>query len=1093
MRCCAAALVVCSLAPARLEAQGAVRVWRDTMVIPTYEVGPAERDPIFYTGANYQGAQLHVYPYALQDRLSDVRTPQRYLALHLENEYLAITVLPELGGRIFAATDRTNGYDFFYRQHVIKPALIGMLGAWISGGVEWDVFHHHRATSFMPVDWALRSNSDGSRTIWVGEQERRQRMRWMAGITLRPGRSYLEVTTRLINRTPLPETMLYWANAAVSVDSQYQVIFPPSVRIAAFHGKVVFTSWPVGSGAYAGGVDERRVDQSWWKSQPAPTSFFAWNLREDFFGGYDHGRDAGVVHVADHHVMIGAKLWEWGPGAAGRLWDSRILTDSDGPYAELMAGAYSDNQPDYSWFDPYGVREFVQYWYPVRGIGGFTNANRDAAVNLVVRGDSAMVGLNTTSSRRGARVVVRARDRVVLDTAITVDPAHPFRRAVRVPAGTAPSDVAAALVAGGDTVIFYRPPRAEPPPALPDPVRPPPPPSQVAAGDELYVIGQRAEQINSPSVDPDAYFAEALRRDSLDVRSNLRVGERFLRRWEFDSAETYLRRARLRLEAGYTNPARMEALYALGLALRGEGRRTEARDAFQRAAWDPALRAPAYHQLAELSLGQHAWARALVEAERALGVDSKSDRANAYKAIALRHLGRPSEPAWVAGAAAEDDPFDFLSMNEMVLARRASHETAAARAALSALARAMRGDVQSYLDLASDYEDAGLWEEAADVLRRAAELPGPSGRPYPMVHYHLAYAVHRMGSDAEAARELARASSLPPDYCFPFRFESLDVLRWALERDRSDVRVWYYLGNLLYERQPERAIEAWQHAAQLDPRFAPALRNLGWAYRWTRHDAAGAIASYEAARAADTSDGLTAVELDQLYELSNTPLETRLASLERSRSALEGRSDGRARQVVVLTGLGRYDQALDLLERYEFHNTELAGAIHDAFVDAHLLRGLARLDARDAAGALADFSAAATYPENLEVGPPLNDPRAPQIAFFTALARRAGGDSALARRLLEQAADQRGTEGWPETRYYQAAALKLLGRDSAAADIFTSLLQAGRESVSHRVIGLGFLGLGDVARAHQEFDQALAQRASDLWARYYLSGTQGRR
>jgi tetratricopeptide (TPR) repeat protein len=846
-----------------------------------------------------------------------------------------------------------------------------MLGAWISGGIEWDVFHHHRATTFMPVDWAVRANDDGSKTVWVGEQERRQRMRWMVGLTLRPGRSSLEATVRLINRTPLPETMLYWANVAVHADSQYQAIFPPSVRIATFHGKTVFTTWPIGSGTYAGGVNYSGVDLSWWKNHPNPTSFFAWHLGEDFSGGYDHGKDAGIVHVGDHRVLIGAKLWEWGPGDAGRLWDSRILTDSDGPYAELMVGAYSDNQPDYSWFAPYGVREFTHRWYPVRGIGGFTNANTDGAVNLDVARDTALVGFAVTSARPGARAVVTVAGRAVLDTQVALDPGHPFARRVPLPPGTAPSVVEAELRgADGASLVRYRPAPPSPAPPLPDPVRAPPAPAQVATNDELVSIGDRAWQINSPSVDPDAYYREALRRDSLDARANLRAGERLVRRWVFDSAETFLRRALDRLAPGYTNPGHTEALYHLGLALRGQGQSGEARDAFARSAWDPGYAPAAFHQLAELSLQGAEWARAAGEAERALAAGPRSDKGHAFKAMALRHLGRTQEAEWVAQAAAEDDPFDFLSRNELVLAHRARGERTAEQAALRDLAARMRGDVESYLDLASDYEDVGLWDEAADVLRRAVPLDGPTAQPYPLIRYHLAYVLDRLGRSAEATEALAGAAALPPDYCFPFRLESVAVLRWALERNPQDARAWYYLGDLLYERQPEEAIRAWEAARGLDPGFALALRNLGWAYRWTRHDLKRAVASYEAASAADPTDGRIALELDQVYELAGLPLETRLAALRASHGDVQAQSDRLAREAIVLTGLGRYDEALVLLEHTHFHVQELAGAVHQAFATAHRLRGLLRFALGEYAGAVSDLLAAETYPENLEVGRP---------------------------------------------------------------------------------------------------------------------------
>ena len=176
------------LSPPAPAQEPAVRAWESPLRVPTYPVGPAEPNPMFFAGREYQGAQGPVYPYPLLDRLLDQREDRAYRALWLENEYLKLSILPEIGGRIFTAQDKTNGYDFFYRQRVIKPALIGMLGAWISGGVEWNVFHHHRATTFMPVQSAITENADGSRTVWVGETEWRQRMRWVVGLTVRPGR-----------------------------------------------------------------------------------------------------------------------------------------------------------------------------------------------------------------------------------------------------------------------------------------------------------------------------------------------------------------------------------------------------------------------------------------------------------------------------------------------------------------------------------------------------------------------------------------------------------------------------------------------------------------------------------------------------------------------------------------------------------------------------------------------------------------------------------------------------------------------------------------------------------------------------------------
>src|SRR5947209_10597279 len=141
------------LIPAALCASEPVRIWEDTLVVPTYAAAPPERAPLFYEGRTYQGAKGPIYPYPIIDKLIDTREDRPYKAVYLENEYVRLCVLPELGGRIFEAIDKTNGYNFFYRQHVIKPALIGMIGAWISGGVEWNIPHHHRASSFLPVQY----------------------------------------------------------------------------------------------------------------------------------------------------------------------------------------------------------------------------------------------------------------------------------------------------------------------------------------------------------------------------------------------------------------------------------------------------------------------------------------------------------------------------------------------------------------------------------------------------------------------------------------------------------------------------------------------------------------------------------------------------------------------------------------------------------------------------------------------------------------------------------------------------------------------------------------------------------------------------
>jgi hypothetical protein len=242
---CAAAFVLALSLPL-VAAAAPVKLWEQDEVIPTYLSGPPDPNPMFYFGRQSQGAEGRIYPYPLYDNLTNEKGEQRYHVVYLENEYVKIGILPEIGGRLFSAVDKTDNYDFVYRQHVIKPALIGLIGAWISGGIEWNIPHHHRASTFLPVQWSTEENPDGSKTIWVGELEVRQRMRWAVGYTLHPGSSVLTCSVRIANRTPVSHTMLCFANVAVNANENYQIIFPPSTQWVTYHAKREFASWPIG-------------------------------------------------------------------------------------------------------------------------------------------------------------------------------------------------------------------------------------------------------------------------------------------------------------------------------------------------------------------------------------------------------------------------------------------------------------------------------------------------------------------------------------------------------------------------------------------------------------------------------------------------------------------------------------------------------------------------------------------------------------------------------------------------------------------------------------------------------------------------------
>lgn len=1086
-------------------ADSTVKIWEEPLVVPTYEVGKPDPNPRFYTGRTYQGAQGRVYPYPMLDVLTDNRKDKTYKAVYLENEYVKICVLPEIGGRIFAALDKTNDYDFLYRQHVIKPALIGMLGAWISGGIEWCIPHHHRATTFMPIDYTLQENPDGSKTLWVGEMELRHRMKWLVGLTVFPEKSYMEATIKIINRTPFVNSILCWANVAVHANEQYQVFFPPSTEYATYHGKNQFARWPISYEFYSGADYTRGVDLSWWKNHPSPMSFFAWNYSDDFFAGYDHGKEAGTVYVANHHIAPGKKLWQWGPGPRGQMWD-KILTETDGPYIEIMAGAYSDNQPDYSWIQPYEVKIIKQYWYPIRRIAGVKNANLKAAVNLeVTEKNTAKIGFNTTSAYKNALALLTADDKVIFKQWIDIGPDRPFCKEVALAAGVREKDLRVSLLSStNEELITYRPVEKEGAP-MPKPVEPPPAPEDIKTIEELYLTGLRLEQFHNAALEPYPYYEEALKRDPYDSRVNTELGILYCKRGMFKEAEEKFNQSIKRLTKNYTSSKSGQAHYYLGLALKFQGKYDAAYDALYKATWSYGFHTAGYYQLAEIDCIRGDFDTALKHINRSIAANAWNTKALNLKSAVLRRLKRFEESAQLASKVLAFDPLDFRAGYELYLAKHAVGLKKEATEAMKTLKIKSRGVAQSYLEVAVDYGNCGLWDEAIQCLRLLTDSNEKEACTHPMLYYYLGYFWEQKGNIKKASKYFRMGSKMPPDYCFPFRLETIDVLNSAMDNNPSDALAPYYLGNLLYDNQPERAIKEWEKSQALDDSFATVHRNLGLVYARTENNIPKAIAGLEKAAACDKRDPRVYYELDLLYETGGVSPDKRLKLLEDNHSTVTKRDDALSREITLYVLLQQYDRAIELLASRHFHTWEGGGRIHNVYVDAHLLRGQKKLKNKRYQEALKDFEAALEYPENLEVGRPKRDRRTCQTHFFIGTAYEALGDTQKAGEYFEKSASLE--VGHSEYSYYKGLALKKLSQEDEAEKTFDELIESAKPGPAvtffakfgerqahnvrtaniHYMLGLAYLGKGMQKEAQAEFEKALDLNINHLWAGVHLS------
>jgi tetratricopeptide (TPR) repeat protein len=928
---------------------------------------------------------------------------------------------------------------------VIKPALVGLLGPWISGGIELNWPQHHRPSTFMPTDWAMEQAPDGSATAWCSEHEPMGRMKGMHGITLHPDHNVLELRVRLVNRTPLPQTFLWWANVAARVHDEYEAFFPPDVTYVADHAKRAMSAFPVARGRYYG-VDygartPAEADLRWYRNIPVPTSYMAMGTREDFFGGYDHAARAGFVHWADGAISPGKKLWTWGNHPFGEAWD-RELTDADGPYIELMAGVFTDNQPDFSHLAPGETRTFSQSWYPIQSIGPAHRATREAALHLAVAHERARIGVAVTRPRPGVTVTLRAGRHVIAERHADLAPDAPMVLPdVPLPAGTRATDLRLEVRAGGDLLVAYQPVhrREGDPPA---PAREPGLPQHIASLEELILTGRHLDQYRHATRRPEDYWREALRREPGDARANTAMGSWHLRRGEAARAVRYLARAVATLTRLNPNPADGEAHYTLGLALRELDRLEEAEETFARATWLAGWQPAADFARAEIRSMMGDDAGALARLDAVLARDRRHAGAQVLRVALLRRSGRLSEAAGALHAWLCEDPLDARAMAER---DRLVAAGVPADAIPLPAEGPVRPDAQLALDVAHDDARAGLLPEAIEHLEAVLPLAAPSTAP--LVAYTLAWLCDRAGDTGAATRWRTDARTRPVERCFPGRPEEERVLRAAAVADPDDPHAPYLLGLLLYDRRRyHEAIACWRRSARLDPTFPTVHRDLGLAAFNVLGRPAAARAAYRRAFRLDPTDGRVLYELDQLRKRLGDPPAARLALLERHRDVALGRDDLAVELVTLLNEVGRHGEARDVLIGRRFHPWEGGeGLVSGQWVVAH--RELARqaMAAGKAAVALERLAAALVLPADLGEGRHLLTP-VNELHWLIAEALHLAGDATGQARALRLATISvtDPAAGPVAADHWRALALRASGDPSAAREVGRAMVRVAR-------------------------------------------------
>ncbi|MCO5053902.1 MAG: DUF5107 domain-containing protein [Verrucomicrobiae bacterium] len=808
-------------------------------------------------------------------------------------------------------------------------------------------------------------------------------------------------------------------------------------------------------------------DLSFYANIPVPTSYMCMGSKEDFFGGYDFKARAGIVHIANHHISPGKKQWTWGNHEFGYAWD-RNLTDADangeyGPYIELMAGVYTDNQPDFSFLQPGETKTWSQFWYPIQQIGPAQHANLDAAIALRVlncggKRSAAPLALGISVTRKfpKAKISLSAKGKSIRQLTRDLAPGVPFVTEVALPSGITETDLLLRITdAVGNKIISYQPtPRVVG--KVPPPATEPPAPADIASADELYVTGLHLDQYRHATRCATLYWREALRRDPLDARCNNAMGLWHLKRGEFAVAEKFFRQSIARLTCRNGNPYDGEPLYNLGLCLRYLGRDEEAYDALYKATWNQAWAGAAYHALAEIDATRNDWVKAREHCERSARSGGENNRVNNLWAIAVKHTASEWQAEALLKLNRARDPLDWWTRH--------------------LLGEPLLCDLQTRLDIAHDYARAGQFAEAIKLLtdavtqvrgERSSLSPGKragvrgsdntnlldqSWGALPLVHYTLGWLEQKCGNHRAALKHFKTAATLPPDYCFPARLEEIAILEAAMRANPKDARAAYYLGNLFYDRRRhDEAIQLWERSAKLDSDFSVVWRNLGIGYFNIRKQPAKARAAYDRAFKANSTDARLFYERDQLWKRLGAKPAQRLRELERHRELVQQRDDLSVELSALYNQTGQHEKALALVSTRNFQPLEGGeGGPLGQWVRSHLALGrralTAQMKRRDPLkNVLTHFQAALTAPQNLGEAKHLLANQS-DIYYWLGCACAASGDQSSARRYWSAAANFKGdfqemsVRTFSEMTYYSAQSWEKLGQHRKARKLLQALL-----------------------------------------------------
>lgn len=788
----------------------------EKMVIPTFVPPVAEEMPMYSEFRQHQGSTGYAYPNKITVGVErNIITEKEYSVVKLENDYIRLIILPELGGRIWEGYDKTSDYYFLYRNSYVKPVIVGSYGSFVGGGMEFNFPFHHRPSTFMPVDYTVEYCDDGSVIVWLSESTPspgQYRMRSTHGIKMRKETSYFETIVKLDNRTPVKHPFLWWENCGVHVNDDYQLFFPQDVNYIHHHYDRHHMTFPIAEGYYAVEKYELGTDISIQKNNQKGNSLFAGPSKFDFFGGYDHQKDCGTVHFADHHITPGKKMFLWGKEELGNSWNEN-MAGTDGNYAELMAGSYTDDQPDFSYIAPFEVKSFSQFWYPIHKVKVPTFANLNAIVSLDRTHLKSRIAVTTAID--DARFIISLNGNPILDEVVSLNPSDCKEYSVNL---TYKCCTIQLIDKNGTVLLDYT-------EEHPDGFRIPqdnmgvPSPNELESAQEIYIAGQHMDLYRDPLWKGKEYYEVALQRHPDYIPALLEMAEYCYNHAYYEKGIQYLETAESAINKYNKNPSDGTCSYLKALCQFKLGNIDDAYEIFYKAAWSNNVVSPSMTYLSAIDGQRKDYENMKRHAQMALSKESFHALCHSYLAIAEYNLGNTKKAVDILSEKLKNDKLDHLARFLYYL-----YSGTTLKDFYSLL---NSNPSQTCLDITFNLLDAGQYQNAVILLEGLKKTSSLST----LGHYTLANIYDMLGDSSSAIQNRNKVCDMPFVDTFPYRLEEINVLKNAVCANADDYTAAYLLGCILYDKTHfESAVDCFKAAIKIKPDFYIPYRNLAIAY-----------------------------------------------------------------------------------------------------------------------------------------------------------------------------------------------------------------------------------------------------------------------